>query len=129
MLLDPRTILLYPTSKAVDIQYMQPVRENEKAYNLVLIDGTWPQAKAIYNNSPILHGIKQVKLMMGENSEYVIRTQPTEGCLSTLETAARALRILEDNQELQVIYLFLRNVKEKLRILRNHALLFYRTTY
>lgn len=101
-MLDPKTLLLYPTNNAVDIQHIKPLEENEKPYNLVLIDGTWPQAKAMFNNSPMLHKVKQVKLVVGGNSEYVIRTQPTEGCLSTLETAARALTILENNQEFKV---------------------------
>ena len=99
----PKTLLLYPTINSIDIESIKPMREdNEEPYNLVLIDGTWPQAKAMFNNSPILHKIKQVKLRVGGNSKYVIRTQPTEGCLSTLETAARALSILENNQEIQV---------------------------
>ncbi|EEB18965.1 conserved hypothetical protein [Pediculus humanus corporis] len=98
----PKTLLLYPTINSIDIESIKPMREdNEEPYNLVLIDGTWPQAKAMFNNSPILHKLKQVKLRVGGNSEYVIRTQPTEGCLSTLETAARALSILENNQEIQ----------------------------
>lgn len=100
LLQDPNAVLLYPTKNALDIRTLK--LNEEKHYNLVLIDGTWPQAKAIYNNSPILHTMKQVKLMVGGNSEYVIRTQPTEECLSTLETAARALSYLENNPEFQV---------------------------
>lgn len=93
--------MLYPTKNALDIRLLKPDIDN-KQYNLVLIDGTWPQAKAIFNNSPILHNMQQVKLIVGGSSEYVIRTQPTEGCLSTLETVARALSLLENNTEFQV---------------------------
>lgn len=92
ILTQPNTILLYPSKSAVDIKELNSVSES---YNLVLIDGTWPQAKAIYASSPILHTIKQVKLLTSNTSSYIIRTQPTEGCLSTLETAAEALSQLE----------------------------------
>lgn len=92
ILTQSNTILLYPSKTAVDIKDL----ENDKeSYNLVLLDGTWPQAKAIYASSPILHHLKQVKLITNGNSSYIIRTQPTEGCLSTLETAAEALSQLE----------------------------------
>lgn len=92
ILTQPNTILLYPSNAAIDLRDL----ENEcDSYNLVLIDGTWPQAKAIYASSPILHQLKQVKLITTTTSSYIIRTQPTEGCLSTLETAAVALSQLE----------------------------------
>lgn len=89
------TLLLYPSKDAVDLETLPKVDNEDHSYNLVIIDGTWPQAKGIYNNTPILHSLKQVKLLVKGKSEYVIRSQPTEGCLSTLETAAEALSVLE----------------------------------
>lgn len=43
---DKNTILLYPSPGAIALDTLDPVGINEqKAYNLVLLDGTWPQAK------------------------------------------------------------------------------------
>ncbi|XP_075238387.1 DTW domain containing 2 [Lycorma delicatula] len=97
---NPNTILLYPSRLAVNLDTV--LRESEdfnKPCDIVLIDGTWPQAKTIYNNTPILHTMKQAKLVRGGGSEYVIRTQPTEGCLSTLETAAQALALVDNRPD------------------------------
>lgn len=147
---DKNTILIYPSPGAVALDTLDPVGINEqKAYNLVLLDGTWPQAKvnhhhgeickllmlmaynlnfqkrynvpkdnkkckkfsdfsifivivqAIYHSSPALYFLRACKLIGVPTSEYVIRTQPTEGCLSTLETGASALSILESDPELR----------------------------
>lgn len=89
------SLLLYPSKDSVAIEAIDP---SSGPYNLVLIDGTWPQAKSMYKSSPILQKMKQVKLLVKRTSNYVIRTQPMQGCLSTLETAAEALSILERNE-------------------------------
>lgn len=89
------TLLLYPSKESVPIEEIDPTMG---PFNLILLDGTWPQAKAIYASTPLLHTMKQVRLVSTRTSTYVIRTQPTEGCLSTLETAAEALAILENDE-------------------------------
>ncbi|XP_034935178.1 DTW domain-containing protein 2 isoform X2 [Chelonus insularis] len=91
------TILLYPSKNAIDISQLPKVGvDGQKPYNIVLLDGTWSQAKAIYHSSILLSTIKTCKIVQNAASDYVIRTQPTEGCLSTLESGALSLSILEN---------------------------------
>ena len=58
-----------------------------------------------YNDLFILveFAIFQVQLKTNISSQYVIRTQPTNTCLSTLECAAVALTIMEKNKSIQEV--------------------------
>lgn len=47
--------------------------------------------------------VLQVQLNSAPSSQYVIRTQPTNMCLSTLECAAVTLSIMEKNQAIQEV--------------------------
>lgn len=98
ILADPNSILMYPGDEAENVESLPPVGEvNQAPYNLIIIDGTWQQAKSMYHNSPQLQNLRQVCLSGKYVSEYVIRTQPTNDALSTVESAAIALAILEQN--------------------------------
>lgn len=45
---DKNSILLYPSPDAIALDKLNPVGINgQKPYNLILLDGTWPQAKVI----------------------------------------------------------------------------------
>ncbi len=58
----PDTILLYPTANAIDLKLLPKVNEDSPfRYTLVIIDGTWPQAKTMFNKSTALHSLKQVQ--------------------------------------------------------------------
>lgn len=91
----PKSLLLYPSKDSIPIE---DVDKTSGPFNLILIDGTWPQAKAIYASSPALHEMQQVRLVSTQPSNYVIRTQPMNSCLSTLETASEALSLLENDE-------------------------------
>ncbi|XP_053405326.1 tRNA-uridine aminocarboxypropyltransferase 2-like [Mercenaria mercenaria] len=93
----PKTVLLFPGDDAVDIAELPA---HDGPYNLVALDGTWTQARGMYINNLLLKVPKKVMINCDRKSKYVIRTQPTDNALSTLESVAVALSILENRPEL-----------------------------
>lgn len=93
------TILLYPSPMAESlgiegIQSNDPDNRNN-GFNVIILDGTWHQARVLFNCNSFLHSLRCIKLESTGRSQYVIRTQPTETCLSTVEAAAILLSRLE----------------------------------
>ncbi|XP_026932653.1 tRNA-uridine aminocarboxypropyltransferase 2 isoform X2 [Acinonyx jubatus] len=94
------TLILYPGAEAANLEEFildSPVYPS----TIIIIDGTWSQAKDIFYKNSLFRLPKQVQLKTSVSSQYVIRTQPTNRCLSTLECAAAALSILEKNDYIQ----------------------------
>jgi DTW domain-containing protein len=87
-----RMALLYPTPCARDLAGL-PVDRQPR--HLVIIDGTWFQAKKIYEAHPWLGELPCVSLTPSEPSRYRIRTEPGARYVATLEAIVYALRILE----------------------------------
>ncbi|XP_063336646.1 tRNA-uridine aminocarboxypropyltransferase 2 isoform X2 [Pelmatolapia mariae] len=99
---DSRTLILYPGPKSENLEELVQYQEVGTAkHNVIIIDGTWSQAKNMFLKNSLFHLPKQVQLNRTLSSQYVIRTQPSNICLSTLECAAVALSILERNDEIQ----------------------------
>lgn len=97
------TLVLYPGPNAEPLEALPTVSQRGRGYNLILLDGTWSQARSLFHNSPHLHTLRQVQINPNQTSGYVIRTQPTRECLSTVETVAYALSVLEENPQLQEV--------------------------
>lgn len=97
------TLVLYPGPNAEPLEGLPTVSQRGRGYNLILLDGTWSQARSLFHNSPHLHTLRQVQINPNQTSGYVIRTQPTRECLSTVETVAYALSVLEENPQLQEV--------------------------
>ncbi|KAM9450969.1 tRNA-uridine aminocarboxypropyltransferase 2 [Clarias gariepinus] len=90
------TLVLYPGPDAENLEDMD-TDFTATPHNVIIIDGTWSQAKDMFLRNALFHLPKQVQLNSAPSSQYVIRTQPTNMCLSTLECAAVTLSIMEKN--------------------------------
>jgi hypothetical protein len=81
--------LLFPTD-AADLAGAPP----PGPISLVLLDGTWSQAKKLLQLNPRIAALPRYSLAPPP-SEYVIRREPSREYVSTLEALAHALAVLE----------------------------------
>jgi DTW domain-containing protein YfiP len=84
--------LLYPRANAPSLAQLSVA---ERPGQLVIIDGTWHQAKTIVRDVPQLRDLPCYRLTPGSPGQYRIRREPDAQSLSTLEATVEALRALE----------------------------------
>lgn len=83
--------LLYPGPGAVDVEERPP----EGPITLVVVDGTWPQAKKLVRESPALASLPRYAFRPLSPSDYRIRREPRDDYVSTLEALVHVLGVLE----------------------------------
>lgn len=95
-------VLLYPGSTALNLSEaaqggLAEFREKLGARRLTvfLLDATWAGARKMLRLSPSLQRLTRVMFTPSAPSRYVIKQQPQEGCLSTLEATHELLLALE----------------------------------
>lgn len=105
-------VLLYPGKEAVNLSEQSAVsgeqtgsggaaieglRRELAAKRLVVfvLDATWSGARKMLRLSPCLQRLPRVMFTPSAPSRYVIKQQPQEGCLSTLEAVHELLLALE----------------------------------
>jgi DTW domain-containing protein YfiP len=72
-----------------------PVSKPDKIEGLVILDGTWSQAKALWWRNAWLLKLKRAVLQPSRPSLYrELRKEPRRECLSTIESIAEALEAL-----------------------------------
>lgn len=85
-------VLLYPGPGAELLSQLPPACFPRQ---LVIVDGTWHQAKTLVRDLAVLRELPRVQLAPARPSEYQLRREPNAQFLSTLEAVVAALRILE----------------------------------
>ena len=83
----PGSWLLFPGKDAVPASALP----SEPPPTVVVVDGTWRQARSMVNRTPALSALPRVAISPSEPSRYQIRKQPDAGFLCTLEAVAALL--------------------------------------
>lgn len=89
-LLKPGTALLFPADDATDVDALQT-----RPSTLVVVDGTWDNAKKLFQRSPLLKSLPRIGFVPPAPGNYRIRKEPADHCLSTIEAVAQVLEKLE----------------------------------
>ena len=84
-------ILLYPGEGAKDILREPPAGP----VTLVVVDGTWSQAKNVVRDNPVLQALPRYAFVAPEPSHYRIRKEPSDEYVSTIEAVMHVLGALE----------------------------------
>ena len=87
-------VLLYPGPEARDLAHDPPTG----AVTLLMIDGTWHQARSLLRRNPALARLPRYAFSPERPSEYKIRREPRPDYVSTIEALAVALGALEGDR-------------------------------
>jgi DTW domain-containing protein YfiP len=84
--------LLFPGPAAIDLAETRPAGP----ITLVVVDGTWWQARKLLKRNAVLRALPQVRFTPPAPSNYRIRREPADHCVATVEALALALGALEE---------------------------------
>jgi DTW domain-containing protein len=84
-------VLLSPGEGAIDLAREPP----EGLVTLIVVDGTWSQAKRLVRENPELASVPRYFFTPPRPSDYRIRKEPRATYVSTIEALAYALGVLE----------------------------------
>jgi len=99
--LDGKTYLLFPSAEPTPLSHVKScmAMPSKEKINIIVIEGTWSQARVILAKSEKLKNLPHISLQKPRLSRFKIRTQPTSECLSTIEAVAYLLTDLGDIAE------------------------------
>jgi DTW domain-containing protein YfiP len=86
----PGTALLFPGEGAV-----APDTLEQPPHTLLVIDGTWPQARQILALNPALRGLPRIGFVPRKPGNYRIRREPAAHCVATIEAVVEVLVAFE----------------------------------
>jgi DTW domain-containing protein YfiP len=87
----PPAYLLFPGPNAMDLAVAKP----EGPITLVVVDGTWSQARHLAQRNATLAALPQIRFTPAVPSNYRIRKEPALDYVATVEAIAQVLGILE----------------------------------
>ncbi len=92
--------VLYPDTNSIKLNTQK--LPSEKKALIFIIDSTWPCSKKMLRLSKNLQNLKKVSFEHDKSSQFKIKTQPNQYCLSTIESTLCVLEQL-NNQNIEDI--------------------------
>jgi DTW domain-containing protein len=83
--------VLFPGPGSLPVEQLP----REPAITLVVLDGTWSQARKLLRLNPAIAALPRIAFSPPKPSAYVIRREPADFCVSTIEALAQVLAVLE----------------------------------
>jgi tRNA-uridine aminocarboxypropyltransferase len=96
---DRPAYLLFPGPQAVDLADALAGARLTGQITLVVVDGTWWQARKLLKRNAVLAALPQLRFTPPAPSRYRIRREPAEHCVATVEALAQVLGALEGEPE------------------------------
>jgi len=84
--------LLYPGEDSINLTTTQI--KTEKTLVIFIIDSTWPCSKKMLRVSKNLQNLKKISFDSNIVSKFSIKKQPSQYCLSTIESTQEILKLL-----------------------------------
>lgn len=88
--------VLYPGADSLVLNN-NPLSTDDKQNVVFLIDSTWHNARKLLRDSPNIQALPKVSFTHTKNSEFKIKEQPMDLCLSTMESTLCVLELLTLN--------------------------------
>jgi len=89
-----RAYILYPSKDAVNLSNDTLKLEDDKELAIFLIDSTWSCASKIFTESKNLQNLQHMSFDSTKLSQFKIKEQPRDYCLSTMESTLTVLELL-----------------------------------
>ena len=93
------TYLLFPGPNAIDLAQASLTGSPAGPITLVVVDGTWWQARKLLKRNATLAALPQIRFTPRAPSNYRIRREPADHCVATVEALAQVLGALEGDAE------------------------------
>uniref|UniRef100_UPI00262BEB4A tRNA-uridine aminocarboxypropyltransferase n=1 Tax=Oceanispirochaeta sp. TaxID=2035350 RepID=UPI00262BEB4A len=95
-----KSVLLYHDPHIPEERYIDTLSDIE---DFLILDGTWQEARKIYNKSPYLQSMKIFSLSSDNESRYNIRRNQKEGGLCTAECVMELLKLKGEDQDAEIL--------------------------
>lgn len=93
--------LLYPSKESIEINSHKISREGRDVV-IFIIDSTWACSKKMLRLSKKISALQSISFTHTKKSEFAIKEQPEDYCLSTIESVLTVMELLNENGDEEI---------------------------